>query len=556
MGHHALHPLQRQTCNYNPQPSIKIKNGIPVRRIRGTYGGNKSDYQGDVSAHTADLTTIKLLLNATISENAHFATVDIKDFYLGTELERPEYMRITRPQLPQDIIDRYQLEDLFHRGVNRRDDCVMVEIVKGIYGLPQAGRLAQEKLVKLLAANGYRSTANTPSLFKHDTRPVMFTLVVDDFAVKYHGEADEHLDHLLSVLNSVYTTTVDRTGSKYHGMDIKFDRVARTVSLSMPNYVRKALERFNVEVANHVTDSPLRYTPPSYGSGKQQYVKEDTSLPLSAEETKRIQQIVGVFLFYARAIDSTMLMPNNRFASQQSKPTEQLKRDVDRFLQYAATWPNAELVFKASDMRLYVESDASYLSEPNSRSRPGGIFYLGNNTPTKGYVNGAVECISTIIKAVVSSAFEAEYAALFLNGQTAQGIRNTLSDMGYPQGATPIVSDNACAVGIANQSVKQRRSKAIDMRYHWIRDRVEMGDFTVIWQRGESNLADYFTKAHPVHHYKAMRKIFVHTPPLLVPRNNANGRKQAARRTAAAARALMAVSRGVLESSGSSSWPV
>ncbi len=106
-------------------------------------------------------------------------------------------------------------------------------------------------------------------------------------------------------------------------------------------------------------------------------------------------------------------------------------------------------------MQLHVESDASYLSEPNSRSRAGGFHYLGSQ------LNGTVECISAIIKFI------------------AQGLRHTLTDLGHPQATTPIISDNACAVGVANQTVKQRRSKAIDIRYHWIRDRVKLGDFTV-----------------------------------------------------------------------------
>jgi hypothetical protein len=126
-------------------------------------------------------------------------------------------------------------------------------------------------------------------------------------------------------------------------------------------------------------------------------------------------------------------------------------------------------------------------------------------------INGAIDCISTIIPSVVSSAFEAEYAAMFLNATTAEGIRNILSDLGYPQGATPITSDNQCAVGVANRTVKQRRSKAIDMRYHWIRDRVDQGHFTVTWRPGKTNLADFFTKAHPAKHHREVRHLFVKT---------------------------------------------
>jgi hypothetical protein len=165
-------------------------------------------------------------------------------------------------------------------------------------------------------------------------------------------------------------------------------------------------------------------------------------------------------------------------------------------------------VFHVSEMCLKVESDASYLSEPESRSRAGGFFYLGNSDGS-GPVNGGVDCMSTIIKSVVSSAFEAEYAALFLNGQTGIGLRHTLHDLGFPQPATPIKSDNSCAVGVVNRTVTQRRSKAIDMRLHWIRDRVKYGDFTVTWSPGKDNLADFFTKAHDPTHFRAVRSIYV-----------------------------------------------
>lgn len=505
-------PRDRLDSYANPQPSIKIKEGIAVRRMRMVYGGNRSDYTGPLAAQTAELSTIKCLFNAAISEpSARLATADIKDFYLGTVLDRPEYMRITRDQLPTDIVARYGLETYMNKGASgkRSHDWVMVEIVKGIYGLPQAGRLAQEKLVKHLAKHGYTASDDTSCLFSHVSRPSKFTLVVDDFAIKYNSDAD--LDHLLDALREDYVITVDREIKKYVGMTVVFDREANTVSLSMPDYVMKALRRFNVVIAGRATDSPLLYTPPSYGKSKQQYAPIDMSRKLNATEINRLQQIIGVFLYYARAVDPTMLTALSKFGSLQSRGTQNLQEAVGRFLQYAAHWPVAVLVYHASDMRLMVESDASYLSEPEARSRAGGLHYLGNYSPSAGTnrVNGAVECMSTIIKSVVSSAFEAEYAALYLNGQTAQALRNTLRDLGYPQQATPFISDNACAVGVANRTVKQRRSKAIDMRFHWLRDRVKIGDFTVKWEPGKDNLADYFTKAHPVHHYKAMRSTYV-----------------------------------------------
>jgi hypothetical protein len=76
-----------------------------------------------------------------------------------------------------------------------------------LYGLPQAGHLAQEKLTKRLSKGGYEPTANTPCLFKHITRPIMFTLVVDDFAIKYKNKEDA--DHLLATIREEYEVTED-----------------------------------------------------------------------------------------------------------------------------------------------------------------------------------------------------------------------------------------------------------------------------------------------------------------------------------------------------------
>ena len=100
---------------------------------------------------------------------------------------------------------------------------------------------------------------------------------------------------------------------------------------------------------------------------------------------------------------------------------------------------------------------------------------------------------------------------MFINGQAAEVMRTTLEDLGYPQGATQLEADNSCAVGIVNGTVKQKRSKTMDMRFHWLRNRSQQGHFIIKWRPGKLNMADYFTKAHPVHHYRSMRKHFVVT---------------------------------------------
>ena len=71
-------------------------------------------------------------------------------------------------------------------------------------------------------------------------------------------------------------------------------------------------------------------------------------------------------------------------------------------------------------------------------------------------------------------------------------LRQTLKDIRRPQPATPVQTDNSTAAGIANNAIKQNKSRSMDMRYHWVRDKVQQGLFNVYWDKGSRNKADYY----------------------------------------------------------------
>jgi ABC-type sulfate transport system substrate-binding protein len=123
--------------------------------------------------------------------------------------------------------------------------------------------------------------------------------------------------------------------------------------------------------------------------------------------------------------------------------------------------------------------------------------------------NGAVLTIATIIKAVMSSAAEAELGALFLNAREAVYLRQILTEMGHPQPRTPIQTDNSTAEGVINNKIQPKRTKAMDMRFHWLRCREAQEQIRVYWRPGKTNLADYFTKHHPPMHHVNVRSEFL-----------------------------------------------
>eukprot|EP00956_Cyclotella_meneghiniana_P001077 scaffold1265_cov38-Cyclotella_meneghiniana.AAC.4 len=139
------------------------------------------------------------------------------------------------------------------------------------------------------------------------------------------------------------------------------------------------------------------------------------------------------------------------------------------------------------------------------------MSYDSNDPPN----NGAILNIAHIIKNVMSSATEAELAALYIMAREAVYIRCVLEELGHKQPPTPIQTDNSMAEAVVNGKVQPKRTKAMDMRFHWLRDRENRNQFKIYWRPGKTNLADYWTKHHPAKHHAGIRKQFL-TPSIVV----------------------------------------
>ena len=206
-------------------------------------GGDRITCLYDVITPTSDLPTIKMLWNSVLSTpGVKYFTLDISNFYLGTPMYRPEYMRIPFKIIPQEIIEKYKLNDIEEKG------WVYIKIVKVMYGLPQAGNIAHELLKKRLNKAGYHPTQFIPGLWKHVWRPITFTLVVDDFGIKVKG--NNHANHLVSTMKNHYDITFNWKGELFFGIKLKWDYDKRTLDTHIPNFVPKAYTSTNTPNAN------------------------------------------------------------------------------------------------------------------------------------------------------------------------------------------------------------------------------------------------------------------------------------------------------------------
>ena len=146
-------------------------------------------------------------------------------------------------------------------------------------------------------------------------------------------------------------------------------------------------------------------------------------------------------------------------------------------------------------MILAAHSDAAYLNISKARSRAGAHIMLSEDVPVPN-INGPILTIAQIIKFVMSSAAEAELAGLFICAKAMVPLRQSLIKMGWPEGKTPIQCDNSTAFGVAKKTIIPRKTKSMDMQFHWLRCRKSQCQSRCFWAPGTANLGDYSTKNH------------------------------------------------------------
>jgi hypothetical protein len=206
-----------------------------------------------------------------------------------------------------------------------------------------------------------------------------------------------------------------------------------------------------------------------------------------------LQSIVGTLLYYARAVDPSLCTAVRELGSVQTNPSENDIKKLERLLQYVSKHRNHGIRYYASTMVLRLLCDASYLCRPRARSVYRYVSYLG----TTEAINVPITCGSKMFNEVVSSVAEAKLAGVFHTAQHGCSLCRILHELGYPQPPTHMRIDNTVAIGLAENKMNAKRSKAMDMRFFWVVDRIKQGQFVAELIAGKWNCADFFTKPLP-----------------------------------------------------------
>jgi hypothetical protein len=405
---------------------------------------------------------------------------------------------------PTWIVDQYNLKK------HSKNGWMYLKMHHTMWDLPQAGILANKCLRCKLAPLRYYKCVNTPGLWYHESEPITFTLVVDNFGVKYVSQ--DNINHLIASIKATYTLTKDWTGDLYCRIKLDWDNKNQTVNILMPGYIKKKLQEYEHTRPSKPQNCTYSLEPKQYGSKAQSPLPKDASKLLDNSSRKRIQKIVGNILYYAWAVDMTVLMTLSTIAMLQAAPTKRTMESCIQLLDYLVMHADAKIRFYESDMIMNIHLDVSYLSESKACSRACGHFFMGS-APIDGQpikLNGAFYTNSVILKFVIASAAKAEFWALCHNCQDGIVFCQTLADMGHPQPKTPVHCDDATTVGIGNNTIKQQRSRSLEIKYFWVGDKVAQDMYTLSWHPGQENLADYQSKHHLGSHHQAVRPWYLH----------------------------------------------
>ena len=322
-----------------------------------TVAGSQIWYPGDLGTPTGSLDLVKLIINSVLSRrNSRFVYFDLEFFYLQTPMEQSEYVRIKLSDIPQEFIEEYNLTRSVQNG------WIYFEILRGCYGLPQWGRLANDLLHTRLEKAGYYEAATTPGLWSHKWRPIQFVLIVDDLGIKYVGK--HHALHLIKILEQNYEITTDWEGKKCTGIDLAWDyndhNANRTWQISMSGYIENMILKYWQPHPSKAQLSPHNHREVIYGAKEQPTHEDDKSPPLDNQGKKSIQGIVGALLYYVRAVEKNLLVGLSSIGSQQAATTERTKEAINKLLVYCATYSADGILYRSSNMVLCAHSDTGF----------------------------------------------------------------------------------------------------------------------------------------------------------------------------------------------------
>jgi hypothetical protein len=416
----------------------------------------------DTFAAGVKLTSERAILAHTARQNWEIHQTDVKSAYLNADLDEEIYMKPPPGYL------------------KKGEEGLVCRLLKGLYGLKQAGRKWYLLLYKFFRSLGFSCADADHSVFyiKSPTEPIIVGVSVDDMTIA--AKLLKTIDWLKKELCQRFEISDLRELHWLLGVEITRDRLARTISLSQRAYIDLILEDFKMKDCNAVS-TPMD---PGAKLTHEQCPKTEAE----REEMKRYPyaKVVGKVM-YAYLVSFPQLGFAIRTLSQfMHNPGKAHWEAAKRVLRYLKGARESCLVLGGTDTGLMGYADSDYAFQADRHSISGYAFFLGG---------GAISWSSKRQSVIALSSTEAEYISLANATREAIWLRNLLGEITTPiPTPTPMFCDSQGAKSLAKDNTNHPRTKHIDVQYHYTQEAVESRKITVIHVSTEDMIADILTK--------------------------------------------------------------
>ena len=403
-------------------------------------------------------TSIRVVLAIAAKYKMHIHQMDVKTAFLNGFLDEDIYMAI-----PEGVT------------VNNADSKCL-KLKKSIYGLKQSPLSWNKVLDEFLLSNQMiRSTADSGVYMRkiQDLR-IFVTTYVDDLLIASQNMA------LISEFKKKLESRFEMSdlGPLKYILGIQVTQSEGQITINQEHYIDELVQKFNMP------DCKGYNTPMEVGAKLVKATDSDTitSAPYAS--------LIGSLLYVSNCTRPDITYAVNRLSSFNANPTNTHWKAAKRVLRYLKDTKTKNLVYgKNNDDVLHGYCDSDWGSNTDERrSTTGYIFFLNGN---------AISWNSKRQKTVAASTAEAEYMSLFEASRELIWLEYLLSDLGETPETKKISCDNQSAIELAKNPVHHQRSKHIDIKYHFIREKVKDEVFELVYHPSQEMIADVLTKSLP-----------------------------------------------------------
>ena len=396
--------------------------------------------------------TIRVMLSIAANENLELAQFDVKSAFLNGVIKEEIYMH--QPEGYEDGSQR------------------VCKLLRSLYGLKQSPRCWNERFKKVMLSFRLQESTADPCLFYRNSEDdkLIVGIYVDDGLVVAKKKAT--IKKFLSKLKAEFRITAEPAGCF---LNVLIDRLNdKSIVINQRKYTEDILRRFNMEEANSVS------TPMERCQLTEEADEETTKAPY--------REAVGCLIYLAVATRPDIAFAVGCASKFLESPKEQHWTMVKRILKYLKGTTSMGIRYNAAGMTGKLESycDADYAGDETTRRSVSGIVFK--------FSGGAIVWASKRQQSVALSTTEAEYVAASEAAKDAVWLSRLFNEISPLESAPLLLVDNASAIKLAKNPTYHKRSKHIDVRAHFVRERIQANELRIEHIPSNEQVADILTK--------------------------------------------------------------